>query len=208
VRNILPVCRSCPLDLQWRLITFLNLGYFVDSSTGTVYYELLSHACMIGLFALISLSVQADSSQSCYLRMALLSLPLLMQRCQLILHQYAVDAANTELPQCRREEVAFILRELLTLQIQPQVTEILFTLNQLEYVDQNSRTSSQLTTIPSNSIGWRRHLIHMFPVLCDCITINERDLRDLLREVLSAAASELGLKSTLQINQQHRNNKE
>ena len=42
-------------------------------------------------------------------------------------------------------------------------------------------------------LGWRRHLLTLFPVLCDCVCIAELDLRELLRDLLHQAAGEMGL---------------
>ena len=197
VRHVLPSSLSCPLEVQWQLILLLNVGYDSThapvSATQPVASELLSHACMMGLFALVSLSAQTEGMNTCYLRVGLLCLPLLIHRCQGILTAYVGDQgkrAGGALPQCRREEMGFVLRELHSLTTPPQVSAVLKAESQLDYV----KGLKVLEGVgEEGGVGWRGHLLVMFPALCDCVCVGEQDLRELLSGVLHAVSTELGL---------------
>ena len=197
VRHILPSSLACPLDVQWQLILLLNLGYASLRPAGSAALppgqlpnELLSHACMMGLFALVSLSSQPESVSTCYLRVGVLCVPLLLHRCHHVLAGFVADQRVVgELPQSRREEIGFVLRELHSLSIHPQVSTVLTAPSQLEYVKQ----LQALDQLAEGGVGWRRHVLTLFPVLCDCVCIAELELRELLRDLLHQAAGEMGL---------------
>ena len=198
VRHILPSSLACPLDVQWQLILLLNLGYASLQPAGSAALppgplpnELLSHACMMGLFALVSLSSQPESAATCYLRVGVLCVPLLLHRCQHVLASFVADQRTVgELPQSRREEMGFVLRELHSLSVHPQVSAVLTAApSQLEYVKQ----LQALDEVAEGAVGWRRPVLTLFPVLCDCVCVAELELRELLRDLLHQAAGEMGL---------------
>ena len=197
VRHVLPSSLACPLDVQWQLILLLNLGYSSVQPTGSAALppgplpnELLSHACMMGLFALVSLSSQPESAATCYLRVGVLCVPLLLHRCHHVLAGFVADQRSLgELPQSRREEMGFVLREMHSLSIHPQVSAVLTATSQLDYV----KHLQALDAVSEGGLGWRRHLLTLFPVLCDCVCIAELELRELLRDLLHQAAGEMGL---------------
>ena len=224
VRCVLPCAAACPLDTQWQLVTLLNVGYNYNvaqqqqqrppqpqsqpaAPTAPMPNELLTHACMMGLFALVALAVQPESGHTCYVRLGLLSLPLLLHRCQHILACYVADQQlrgqqpqqpaaqqpqpQPQLPQCRREEAGFVLRELLSLSVHPQLTALLRQDSQLDYVTATTRLSPSAQADEGG--GWRGHLLALYPALCDCVCCDELELRELLRDLLHAAGSELGL---------------
>ena len=197
VRHVLPSSLACPLDVQWQLICLLNLGYASLQPAGAaalppgpVPNELLSHACMMGLFALVSLSTQPESAATCYLRVGVLCVPLLLHRAQHVLAGFVADQRVLgELPQSRREEMGFVLRELHSLSVHPQVSAVLTAASQLEYVKQ----LQALDEVAESAPGWRRHTLTLFPALCDCVCVAELELRELLRDLLHQAAGEMGL---------------
>ena len=197
VRHVLPSSLACPLDVQWQLILLLNLGYAslqpAGSATlppGPLPNELLSHACMMGLFALVSLSSQPESAATCYLRVGVLCVPLLLHRCHHVLAGFVADQrVVADLPQSRREEMGFVLRELHSLSVHPQVSAVLTAPSQLDYVKQ----LQALDELAESAVGWRRHVLTLFPVLCDCVCVAELELRELLRDLLHQAAGEMGL---------------
>jgi len=41
--------------------------------------------------------------------------------------------------------------------------------------------------------GNRRHLLHLFPLLCDCITTKETEIKELLKEIFQTSGKEIGL---------------
>jgi hypothetical protein len=163
--------------------------------------ELLSHSCLMALFLLSragsgggvgggGAGALASSESSPYgapLAVASLAAPLLLHRCQCILSAYLsherLQAPNVPMPRSRREELAFVLRELCTLQLHPQVAAKL----QVPSASPNS-SQPQQSSAPS-----RAHLLKLFPVLCQCITMREPELRELLRDVFMHASVELGL---------------
>jgi hypothetical protein len=143
--------------------------------------ELLSHSCLMALFLLSRAGMPGSMPTSRFSRhesIAALTAPLLFHRCRSILESYlALDrfhAPNVPVPRCRREELGFVLRELCTLEIHPSVTAPLFTHR-------------------SSPTGTRAHLLKLFPILCQCITMRESELRELLRDVFQLASIELGL---------------
>ena len=170
VRVVLPHSSQASTEMQWKMISLLNIGYTTEElgigngvtqaatmqqvrgaasppasprgrtggenghsqngsgglSMATANYELLSHACMMALFTLTSRSTSTSTSSS---KVACLSIPLLLSRCESILSSYLIDeraSGEFPLPRCRREEVAFVLRELSQLQVDENVARITF----------------------------------------------------------------------------------
>jgi len=207
------------------LVSFLNIGFGEEDASSTMNgaamlpngqplppsdagasiapatNELLSHSCLMALFLLSRAGAPAsnggggpslsDSPYGAPLSVAQLSAPLLLHRCESILRSYLLaerlQAPNVPLARCRREELAFVLRELCTLQMHPQVADML-----LSGAD-GGRIAARAP--PADGQGSRAHLLKLFPVLCQCITMREPELRELLRDVFQHASVELGLQA-------------
>ena len=117
-------------------------------------------------------------------------MPLLLHRAQHVLAGFVADQRVLgELPQSRREEMGFVLRELHSLSVHPQVSAVLTAASQLEYVTR----LQALDEVAESAPGWRRHTLTLFPALCDCVCVAELELRELLRDLLHQAAGEMGL---------------
>lgn len=54
-------------------------------------------------------------------------------------------------------------------------------------VDLDSEVKSPLVT------GKKRHLLQLFPLLCDCITTKENSLKEILKDLFHETAKAIGL---------------
>lgn len=167
-------------------LQLLNVGYDTNSTSllhahtlpmqagihaPTAQHELLAHACLVALFQLCRYDLSSHSSTSTISQKCV---PLLIAKCEFILSSYLAAARaqpSTDLSVSRslKEEVKFILIELRKLDVYP---------NENYHVK---------TT--------KSHLLTLFPLLCDCITLPDVDLRELLRDVFYQASVELHLTS-------------
>jgi len=100
--------------------------------------------------------------------------PLLMARCREVLRKFIADDKKGGMPIARERlaEVSYILSYIKNLELHPEIEE---------------------ERISNIAVGKKRHILNLFPLLCDCITTKENDIKQLLRDVFHSAAKELGL---------------
>lgn len=75
----------------------------------------------------------------------------------------------------RLTEVAFILERLKSLEIYPNLL-----------VDENEQ-------IPQHLRGKKSHLIQLLPLLADCVTSKEAELKEYLKDIFFEISKELGI---------------
>lgn len=103
-------------------------------------------------------------------------LPSLMNRCKDLLQKFITDekkSGNFPTPRFKLTEVCFVLRQLQVLELHPD-------LNITDKVETSMR-------------GKKRHLLKLFPVLCDCITTKESEVKELLKDLFHEVGRELSL---------------
>jgi len=170
--SMLSCASKVPL-MHERLVDILLEGAI--SSIGT--RDLLSCGSYKCLFALCAKGgMKSEDEFSCHLKIAQLVFPRLMCHCQEVLHQILIDEKkNGTLPlaQSRLMQVTTVLHELLLLELHPDV-------------------DMEKPVIPLYE-GKKRHLLKLFPLLCDCITTREEKVKELLRMIFHTAAREIGL---------------
>ena len=101
-------------------------------------------------------------------------LPLLMSRAKEVLQKFIVDDKKGGMP---------IARERLA-----EVSSILGHLKSLEL-----DSDMELEEKSPQAIGKKKHLLKLFPLLCDCITTKENEIKQLLKEIFYTIGKELGL---------------
>jgi hypothetical protein len=203
VRYVLPYSSTCPLEIQWQLCLLLNIGYDVEKiqtsqseDSSPTANELLSHACLMSLFALSSFAAHESSSSQINWRISALALPILLNRCDLILTSYMQaesDGRPLPLPRGRREEVGFALRELAAVQIPPCISAILKETDKLAYYYSLESLSHKSFEGFENKLGSREHLFYLFNSLSLCISMKEHDLREVLRDCFLQITPELAV---------------
>jgi hypothetical protein len=102
--------------------------------------------------------------------------PVLMKRCREVLQKFIIDdkkSGTLPIARVRLAEVSFILKQLQLLELHPDI-------------DEEKPTSALLS-------GKKRHLLKLFPLLCDCITTKEPEIKELLKEIFHTSAKEIGL---------------
>lgn len=164
--------------LHERLLDILRSG----TLQVTANREFFAQACYKNLFYLCSRGGEQDDAHSCHLVIARLAAPLLLLRCKEVLQAFVTDDRQTgqcPLPRCRLAEISFLLQELYNLELHPAL-EVL--------PEQTSQITSKMT-------GTKRHLLHLFPLLCDCITTREESIKERLKAIFHEMAKSLGLES-------------
>lgn len=77
------------------------------------------------------------------------------------------------------------------------LTELTFIFTQMKSITIHSSLALVETgndQLPSNfSTSNRKHLLYLFPLLCECITTREETIKPLLKEIFHLAAQEVGL---------------
>jgi hypothetical protein len=120
-------------------------------------------------------------AHSCHLVIARLATPILMRRCKEVLEKFVVDdrqSGQCPLPRCRLAEISFLLQFLYNLELQPD----------LEVFSEQTTTPAAL-----KMKGTKRHLLHLFPLLCDCITTREESIKERLKAIFHEMAKAMGL---------------
>ena len=169
--HLLYICPSLP-NLHDRLFQILIDGCEM------VQREALMKQCYASLFDAVhsttstSESLPKDVNRS---RVAKLALPQLMKRCKVVLSKFVADDKRSgalPLPSARVVEIAYLLEQLKSLRIEPS------------YWDKPAKTLSDSP---------RRHLWELFPLLCECITAKEVELKNVIKSVFLECGHELGL---------------
>jgi len=143
-----------------------------------------SLTCLQKIFSLCSYEAvtQWDASRFTISRVAL---PILMNRCDFILHQFLTDendsAGEAPLPSVRVEELIYVLQELARLVLHPSTASIV----ELPIVVKGvgDKTSNVEHT----------HLLVLFPSLCELVICREARVRELVQVLLRLVSTELGL---------------
>lgn len=107
------------------------------------------------------------------------AVPILMRRTKNVIHKFIEsDSQSGNLPISRGEltEIVFVLSHLKSSKIHPS----------LKLVDNDN--------LPKNySNSDKKHLLYLFPLLCECITTKENSIKPLLKEIFHITSSEVGL---------------
>jgi len=110
------------------------------------------------------------------MKIARLVIPHLMNRCKDLLQRFTQEEKQSgtfPIARSRLKEVSFVLKQLLVLEMHPELNE--------------EKPKSALFS------GKKRHLLKLFPLLCDCITTKEPEVKELLKEIFHEVAKETGL---------------
>eukprot|EP01114_Cavostelium_apophysatum_P016981 TRINITY_DN4944_c0_g1_i2.p1 TRINITY_DN4944_c0_g1~~TRINITY_DN4944_c0_g1_i2.p1 ORF type:complete len:1482 (+),score=384.90 TRINITY_DN4944_c0_g1_i2:202-4647(+) len=153
-----------------RLVEILNDG----ATSEKVNRENFSEGCYRNLFYLCSPEGRPEDKYSCHMKIARMVFPQLMNRCKELLEKFIQEdkqSGNFPIARSRLKEVSFVLRQLLVLDLHPELSE-------------------SVGEFPARK---KRHLLKLFPLLCDCITTKENEIKELLKEIFHTAAREIGL---------------
>lgn len=169
-KYLLAVSAKVPLMHQ-RLIDILFEGAKLSNSSR----EFVAEGCYKNLFYLCSVDGKEEEEFSCHMKIAKMVIPLVMARCREVLQKFIQDdkkQGGLPIARGRLMEVSFILSQLLTLELHPEV---------------------DFEKPSSVAVGKKRHLLKLFPLLCDCITTRESEIKPLLQEIFHQVAKELCL---------------
>ncbi|KAF2071961.1 hypothetical protein CYY_006717 [Polysphondylium violaceum] len=153
-----------------RLVEILYEGSIL-SSQGR---EKVSQSCYQNMFSICA-KAHTDNPES--IEIAKVVLPVVMKRCKEVLHRFYIDerqSGHYPLPRHRLNEVSFILKEILQLQLQPGVYQL----------------PQQFNDAVSTSSSNRPHLLELYTILCDCICTSEKEIKELLRNIFLIVAKE------------------
>lgn len=117
------------------------------------------------------------------MKLAQIATPKLMNRCSLVLSEFVQSdqrAGNLPLSKNTLAEIKFILMQLKQTEIHTS----------LELVDSNSRQLSA-----NYNTSKKRHLLYLFPILCECITTKEDSIKPILKELFHMVAIETNLQA-------------
>lgn len=171
---LLFICPNLP-NLHDRLFQILIDGCEVVSR------EALMKQCYASLFDAVHVSNKSSAASANSISIenrmsvARLALPQLMKRCKNVLSKFIADDKRSgalPLPSARVVEVTYLLEQLKTLRIDPSLWE---------------NPAKTLSDSP------RRHLWELFPLLCECITAKEAELKNVVKSVFQECGQELGL---------------
>jgi hypothetical protein len=178
--HMLYICPNLP-NLHDRLFQILIDGCEM------VNRENLMKQCYAGLFDAVYLgasstftppdSLNSAKSPENRVRVAKLALPQLLKRCKIVLSKFISDDKKSgalPLPAARVVEVSFLLDQLKLLRIDPALWA----------------TPPKLESIASSN---RRHLWELFPLLCECITAKEAQIKAIIKNIFLECGQELGL---------------
>jgi len=163
--------------LHERLIDILMEGTILNSNQR----EDFAVGCYRNLFYLCGKDDSKSDIYACDLNIARIVVPLLLKKCRDVLQKFISEekkSGTLPAPRARLAEISFMLKQLREVEIHPDV-------------DVDTSTTKPL---PSSILhGRKRHLLTLFPLLCDCITTREATLKELLKDLFHEAAKELGL---------------
>jgi len=151
----------------------LNEGTLLGKSNR----EGFSEGCYKNLFYLCAQGSQPDNNFSCNMVIARMVTPHLLNRCKELLQRFIQEdkmSGNFPIARSKLQEVSFVLKQLLSMEINSDL-------------DAGTPQHSPLYK------GKKRHLLVLFPLLCDCIMTKEVEIKELLKEIFHAAAKEIGL---------------
>jgi len=137
--------------------------------------ELFAQGCFSDLFFLCTQGGKPEDEFSCHMKVAKNVFPILMNRCREVLLKFIIDdkkSGTLPIARSRLVEVSLILQQLKNLELNPEIDE------------QEEKGPHR---------GKKRHLLKLFPLLCDCITTRENEMKEQLKEIFHEAAKELGL---------------
>jgi len=111
------------------------------------------------------------------IRVAQLALPQLMKRCKLVLTKFVADDKRSgalPLPSARVVEICYLLEQLRSLHIDKNIWD-------------------KPPKVDSLATSQRRHLWELFPLLCECITAKESEIKSIIKSIFRECGQELGL---------------
>eukprot|EP01094_Clydonella_sp_ATCC50884_P002042 TRINITY_DN11567_c0_g1_i1.p1 TRINITY_DN11567_c0_g1~~TRINITY_DN11567_c0_g1_i1.p1 ORF type:complete len:473 (-),score=110.19 TRINITY_DN11567_c0_g1_i1:63-1307(-) len=139
--------------------------------------EAFGEACYAALFRLCGRGGEADGAHSNNIAVATISFPVIVEAAKNVLHRFVDDdrkAGRMPLPRTRLAEVSTVLQQLIALDLDPRL--------RLEQEGKQTKSESA-----------KRHLLMLFPLLCDCITTREDGFKQLLRDIFHMVAKEMDL---------------
>ena len=169
----------------------------MTGSQQVAHREAFSLQCYRDLFALAACQDEKGASSpfkprakrpnSCWavdswrMRLAQQAAPMVMKRTSAVFQGF-IDSekvsGKTPLPRNMLREIIFVMTQLLEIQVHPSL----------------ALASSRDALPPTYTKSRRKHLLLLFPLLCECVTTQENSLRPLLKQLFKAAATEVGLK--------------
>lgn len=117
------------------------------------------------------------------MKIAQIIVPLLINKCKEVLQKLIVDdkkSGTLPLARSRLAEVSYLLEQLFILEIHPEI--------HLDINDDKEKITFQSSK--------KRHLLKLFPLFCDCITVKEPELKEKLKEIFHLIGKEIGLESS------------
>ncbi|KAI9277773.1 hypothetical protein BY458DRAFT_504032 [Sporodiniella umbellata] len=148
-----------------------------------VMKEAFGYAAFLSLFSLCS--AQKKDHQQVRKRIAKVAAPVLLERCETILRNYTADEpllGRCPFPRVRKEEVLFILKQSIMLEMQT---------NSLAIEEKTNPVKKLLLSGP------RAHLFYLYPSLCSMIMCEDDAIISLIQECLQVTGIEMGVSSSL-----------
>lgn len=158
------------LAVHKKLIQLLKLG----CQQGNALRESFALECYTSLFA-----VSGCFEGEWGMELAQLAAPVLMSQCTNVLKQFIeIELKSGRLPLAQNalNEVVFVLSNLQELSLHPS----------LKLVQDDKLPSAY-------GSSKKRHLLYLFPLLCECITTKEASVKPLLKSIFHSTATEVGL---------------
>lgn len=155
----------------------------IVGTTGTivpVMKESFAYAALMTLFTLCSREKQDYTLVR--KRIAQVAIPVLLERCEIILKNYTADEpllGRCPFPRVRKEEMLFFLRQAIRLELQENILTI-----------DDGETNNVKRLLLS---GPRAHLFYLYHSLCNMITCEDEVVVGLIKECLQVIGSEMGL---------------
>ncbi|KAL0093822.1 hypothetical protein F4703DRAFT_1831802 [Phycomyces blakesleeanus] len=155
----------------------------IIGTTGTivpVMKESFAYAALRTLFSLCSSEKQDHLEVR--KRIAQVTIPVLLERCETILRNYTADApllGRCPFPRVRKEEIIFLLQQSIHLKLQKNIIK-----------DESEEKGTIRHLVLS---GPRAHLFYLYPSLCNMISCDDAVVVELIRECLQTAGTEMGL---------------
>ncbi|KAG1571611.1 hypothetical protein G6F50_004463 [Rhizopus delemar] len=163
-----------------------QLSSDIVGTTGTivpVMKESFAYAAFMTLFTLCS--ADKKDNQQVRKRIAKVTVPVLLERCETILRNYTADEpllGRCPFPRVRKEEILFFLKQSIQLKMQENILTI----------EDNTNPVKKLLLS-----GSRAHLFYLYPSLCSMITCEDDVVIGLIQECLQVTGAEMGLSSPL-----------
>eukprot|EP00002_Diphylleia_rotans_P025450 TRINITY_DN5033_c0_g1_i4.p2 TRINITY_DN5033_c0_g1~~TRINITY_DN5033_c0_g1_i4.p2 ORF type:complete len:130 (+),score=26.58 TRINITY_DN5033_c0_g1_i4:295-684(+) len=114
--------------------------------------------------------------------------PMLLEQCVQVLSSFIRDdreSGRLPLPRSRLLELKFVFEQLCLLRLHPEIFDLEETMRAKRGIE---------VRIPLND-STRRHLLYLFPLFIECISVSEPEIKESVSDILHEVAKEMNLES-------------